>query len=155
MELGYMSFLEIENYPNATDIFTRLVGAEPFGSGLKTWIDRAPGFTMDRVSTPQLVMHFGQHLLPWEEFVASRHLRRPAEFVLFPDAEHNPVRPTERLAVKQQTVDWFRFWLQDYEDPNPTKAAQYARWHRLREQRDALRVETTKQPTAPASTTVQ
>jgi len=29
-------------------------------------------------------------------------------------------------------VDWFRFWLQDYEDPDPAKAEQYKRWHDLK-----------------------
>jgi hypothetical protein len=30
------------------------------------------------------------------------------------------------------SVDWFRFWLQDYEDPDPAKAEQYQRWRELR-----------------------
>ncbi len=29
-------------------------------------------------------------------------------------------------------VDWFRFWLQGYEDPDPAKAEQYKRWRELR-----------------------
>lgn len=29
-------------------------------------------------------------------------------------------------------LDWFRLWLQDYEDPDPAKAAQYMRWRELR-----------------------
>jgi len=29
-------------------------------------------------------------------------------------------------------VDWFRFWLQGYEDPHPAKADQYARCRELR-----------------------
>jgi hypothetical protein len=36
------------------------------------------------------------------------------------------------LAGHHCNVDWFDFWLQDYEDPYPTKAAQYARWRELR-----------------------
>ena len=31
------------------------------------------------------------------------------------------------------TVDLFRFWLQGYEDTDPAKAAQYARWRAPRE----------------------
>jgi len=30
-----------------------------------------------------------------------------------------------------------RFWLQDYEDPDPAKAEQYARWRKLREMQKA------------------
>jgi len=29
-------------------------------------------------------------------------------------------------------VDWFRFWLQDYQDPDPAKTEQYKRWRGLR-----------------------
>jgi len=33
--------------------------------------------------------------------------------------------------------DCFRFWLQDYEDPDPAKAEQYARWRELRKLHEA------------------
>jgi len=36
------------------------------------------------------------------------------------------------VASQGGSVDWFRFWLQDYEDPDPAKAEQYARWRELR-----------------------
>ena len=42
------------------------------------------------------------------------------------------VKPLERLASEQGDVDWFRFWLKGEEDPDPTKAEQYARWRELR-----------------------
>jgi len=29
-------------------------------------------------------------------------------------------------------VDWMRFWLQDYEDPDMAKVEQYKRWRELR-----------------------
>jgi hypothetical protein len=31
------------------------------------------------------------------------------------------------------SVDWFPFWLLDYEDPDPAKKEQYERWRGLRE----------------------
>ncbi|HEX7115087.1 MAG TPA: hypothetical protein VF193_08130 [Steroidobacter sp.] len=37
------------------------------------------------------------------------------------------------LAIYRRNLDWFRFWLQDIEDPNPAKAEQYERWRKLRE----------------------
>ena len=30
----------------------------------------------------------------------------------------------------QGMVDWFRFWLQESEDPDPAKAEQYERWRK-------------------------
>ncbi len=36
----------------------------------------------------------------------------------------------------QQNIDWFRFWLQGYERPNPEDPDQYKRWEHLRELQD-------------------
>ena len=36
------------------------------------------------------------------------------------------------MASQGGSVDWFRFWLQGYEDPDPAKAEQYKRWRGLR-----------------------
>jgi len=46
--------------------------------------------------------------------------------------EHVLTNPAVRMASQGGSVDWFRFWLQDYEDPDPTKTEQYARWRELR-----------------------
>jgi dipeptidyl aminopeptidase/acylaminoacyl peptidase len=139
--LNYSEWLFNENLNFAQDTYAKIVGAEPVGEGLKVWIERASGFAAHRLKTPTLVMGFGAWagINVWEEFVVLRHLKKPAEFVLLPDAAHNPVRPLERLSVQARVVDWFRFWLQDYEDPDVTKAEQYVRWRELREQRDKLR----------------
>jgi dipeptidyl aminopeptidase/acylaminoacyl peptidase len=140
MFIGYTPFLTAENVEPSgfQETMTRIVGAEPFGEGLKEWVERSAGFTLARIKTPELVMQFG-HLLhsgTWEEFVGLRHLEKPAEFVYFPDATHSPVRPLERKSVQHRVVDWFRFWLQDAQDPDPAKFEQYQRWQALRRQRD-------------------
>jgi hypothetical protein len=36
------------------------------------------------------------------------------------------------MTSQQGNVDWMVFWLKNEEDPDPTKAEQYARWHELR-----------------------
>jgi hypothetical protein len=46
--------------------------------------------------------------------------------------EHVLSNPAARAISQGGTVDWFRFWLQGYEDPNPAKAAQYEHWEALR-----------------------
>jgi hypothetical protein len=33
-------------------------------------------------------------------------------------------------------VDWFDFWLNSHEDPDPAKAEQYKRWRELRKLRN-------------------
>jgi hypothetical protein len=41
------------------------------------------------------------------------------------------------MASQNGSVDWFCFWLLGYEDPNPAKAEQYARWRDLRKLQEA------------------
>ncbi len=52
--------------------------------------------------------------------------------VYLPEAEHVLVRPWERMVSQGGDVDWFDFWLNGHEDPDPAKAEQYARWRKLR-----------------------
>ncbi len=118
-----------------------IIGAPPTGEGLRAWLEHAAAFAAHRVTAPLLVMNFGQwsDLMSIEEKVTMELAKRPAEFVVFPTALHNPVKPAERFSVQSRYVDWFRYWLQDYEDPDPKKADQYQRWRKLREQRDLNR----------------
>jgi hypothetical protein len=61
-----------------------------------------------------------------------RYLRKPVDLVLLPTNEHVLSNPRMRMASQGGTVDWFRFWLQDYEDRDPAKAEQYERWRHFR-----------------------
>ncbi len=58
--------------------------------------------------------------------------RLPYEAFVFPDELHQKWQSAHRLAVYKRNLDWFRFWLQDIEDPDPAKAGQYERWRKLR-----------------------
>lgn len=58
---------------------------------------------------------------------------KPLEEYIFPDEYHVIWQPAHRHAIYNRNLDWFRFWLQDYEDPDPAKKEQYARWRKLRE----------------------
>ena len=40
--------------------------------------------------------------------------------------------PPRRIASQGGSVDWMRFWLQGYEDPDPAEVEQYVRWRELR-----------------------
>jgi len=57
----------------------------------------------------------------------------PTELYVFPNEPHQKIQPRHKLAVYQRNLDWFRFWLQGYSDPDPAKAAQYARWSMMRD----------------------
>ena len=83
----------------------------------------------------------------WEWFSGLWRLGKAVDFIYLPDAPHLIVKPWERIVTQQGLVDWFRFWLQDYEDPDPAKAEQYARWRELRK----LQEENEKKSPAPAN----
>jgi hypothetical protein len=53
---------------------------------------------------------------------------------VFPDEHHIKFQPKHKLAVYERNVDWFRFWLQGYEDPSPEKVGEYRIWREMRDQ---------------------
>jgi len=66
------------------------------------------------------------------EIYASLRLQKKAvDMMYIPDGQHILQKPLDRLASQQSSVDWFRFWLQGYEDPAAEKAEQYRRWEKL------------------------
>src|SRR5258708_1288975 len=127
IDYGYFQYLE------RLDLFNNLyakeanviIGAPPFGEGLTQWLKRSPGFRMDRVETPLQVVALDNHaslMGMWEPYAALRYLRKPVDLTIIPDSEHVMTNPGERMISQGGTVDWFRVWLQDYEDPDPAKS---------------------------------
>ena len=113
----------------------KIYGTTPFGAGLGTWIRQAPGFRLDRVQTPLLIGAIEgptSVLSEWEIYASLRNQKKPVDLMYIPNGQHILQKPLDRLASQQSNVDWFRFWLQGYEDPVPAKRAQYARWQGLR-----------------------
>jgi dipeptidyl aminopeptidase/acylaminoacyl peptidase len=110
-------------------------GGSPFGAALATWMQRAPGFNLDRVTTPLLLTALGDPsslLQEWEPYAGMLLQAKPAEMIYIPDGAHVLIKPWERLTSQQGAVDWYRFWLKREEDPDPAKAGQYVRWRELR-----------------------
>jgi hypothetical protein len=110
-----------------------MIGAAPFGVGLKEWFKRSPGFNLERVTASLLVVALGPDdvLFMWEPYALLRYLRKPVDMVMLTDEEHVLTNPAARMASQGGSVDWFRFWLQGYEDRDSGKAEQYRRWETL------------------------
>ncbi len=138
---GYLQYMTtVDQSGNAiANEAERMNGARPFGAGLPAWLDSAPTFRMDRVTAPLLVMANGPRnlLFMWEPYAALRYLHKPVELVMVYGGTHLLTNPSQRMISQGGNVDWFRFWLQDYEDPDPAKAEQYERWKKLREVQQA------------------
>lgn len=115
-----------------------MIGAKPFGEGLQQWLKRSPGFNLDKVTAPLLVVAEGPRslLMMWEPYAGLRYLQKPVDLIMLNTDEHELTNPGTRLASQGGSVDWFRFWLQGYEDPDPVKADQYARWRQLKKLQD-------------------
>lgn len=110
-----------------------IIGAQPFGKGLQQWLERSPGFNLDRVNAPLMVVGEGRQSLlsMWGAYSGLHHLRRPVDLIMLNTGEHVLTNPAVRMASQGGSVDWFRFWLQGYEDPDPQKSDQYRRWEQL------------------------
>jgi hypothetical protein len=117
---------------------------------VKNWEDFSVSFSMDKVHTPLLMEEMGggkpyddENVIPinlasaFEVFTGLNVLGRPVELFYYPNEDHAPDHPSARLATLERNVDWYRFWLQGYERPNPEDSDQYKRWEHLRELHDA------------------
>ncbi len=137
MDAGYFQYVGFSNaIPDLVSEFEAINGAAPFGEGLSSWLKSSPGFALAKVQTPLHIQAFGSVSLlgEWEWFSGLYRLGKPVDFTYIPDGSHILEKPWDRMRSQQATVDWFCFWLKGEEDPSPAKAAQYARWRKLREQ---------------------
>jgi dipeptidyl aminopeptidase/acylaminoacyl peptidase len=111
-----------------------IIGVPPFGEGLQQWIKQSPGFNLDKVNAPLMVVGEGPDVLltMWAAYAGLRQMNKPVDLIMLNSDEHVLTNPGVRLASQGGSVDWFRFWLQGYKDPDPAKAGQYKRWGDLK-----------------------
>jgi hypothetical protein len=138
VDFSYLQYVLSQNAlreaGSTMDEFGAINGGLPWGKSLATWLERAPGFNLDRVATPLRVeaIGLGSVLAEWEPFAGLLLQRKPVELYVIPEGDHILVKPWERLASSGGNADWFRYWLKNEEDQEPIKAAQYIRWRELR-----------------------
>ena len=114
----------------------RIYGGPPFEKGLQIWVDKAPGFHIDRIRAPLRIEAIGPAsvLAEWELYSCLRRRNKPVDLVYIPEGQHILQEPLDRMASQQGNVDWFRFWLKGDEDSDPSKTLQYSQWRRMRQQ---------------------
>jgi hypothetical protein len=116
-------------------------GVMPYGDDLKLFMEHSPAFNIERIKTP-IQFHVngpGRQMIlsSWELFSNLRAAGRVAELYVIPNVErgsHLTPNPRQLVNKQQRAIDWWRFWLQDYEDQAAEKSAQYSDWRRMREQ---------------------
>jgi dipeptidyl aminopeptidase/acylaminoacyl peptidase len=98
----------------------------------KRWRLLSPYYNIGRIKVPVLMQ------MPEREYNFSLDYAVPlirahrADVYVFPNEPHQKFQPRHKLAVYGRNLDWFRFWLQGYEDPDPAKRAQYAHWREMK-----------------------
>lgn len=106
---------------------------KPEGSGREFWrrIDIADH--VSDIKAPILMQ-----LADRETFALLRLIRhlddenKPYDAYVFSKEGHIKWQPAHLNSIMHRNLDWFRFWLQRYEDPDPAKSEQYVRWRKLR-----------------------
>jgi dipeptidyl aminopeptidase/acylaminoacyl peptidase len=153
MDMSYLQYMLSETLyaPN----MDAAIGAQPFGKGLETWLARSPGFNLDKVTTPLLVVGVGEGdiLSEWEPYSSLLHQNKPTDLLLLKEGTHPLSNPAQRVASQGSTVDWMRFWLLGEEDSDPARKEQYARWRHLRSLQEAEDHARAAAPGAPSPDT--
>jgi len=138
---GYLQYLTMVDWEGNSFLHQAdaAIGPSPFGAGLTQWLSRSPEFNMNKVQTPLQVVALGRTgvLWMWEPYAVLHYLNKPADLTVMSSDQHELTNPAARMASQGGSVDWFRFWLKDEEDPDPAKAEQYARWRNLRKLQQA------------------
>ena len=135
MDTSYLTYrLFGEGRPSLAKEYDKIIGVQPSGDGLSTWLERAPSFHLDKVVTPLQIQAIGPSsvLAEWEIYASLRQQHKPVDLMYIPGGQHILQKPLDRLASQQGVVDWFRFWLQSYDDGAIEKRAQYDRWRMMR-----------------------
>lgn len=137
-DAGYFARLLEPDWTNTPEIRVS-------GKDLSWFLDHSPTFSADRIRAPLLLEDEDEPgagiLWKWGLYAQLRALHAPVEYYVVPEVDrgsHHIENPGQLMAIKQNAVDWFDFWLNDHEDPASEKAQQYEYWKRLREQRDSL-----------------
>jgi dipeptidyl aminopeptidase/acylaminoacyl peptidase len=96
------------------------------------WKKLSPAYQLDRIKAPILFQMPEQEYRETLDYALPLARRHQADIYVFPDETHIKVLPRHKLAVYERNVDWFRFWLQGFEDPRSDKAEQYRIWRGMR-----------------------
>ena len=135
IDAGYLQYiLSIASFPQIAQDSDGIYGGPPSGESLKSWMQGAPGFNVEKVRSPILITaQTAESVIgEWEWFATLTRLRKPVDMIMLQDGSHPLEKPWDRMVSQQGTVEWFCFWLKGEEDPDPAKAEQYDRWRELR-----------------------
>jgi len=130
VQYGYAQLLMTSNNDDIREI-ERVTGGLPIAVGYGKWFDSNPLYRITDTKAAIRIEAIGEPYSMWETVAVLRMAGKSVDLLYFPQGSHVLSKPSERMASQGRTVDWFRFWLQGYEDPDPRKADMYARWRQF------------------------
>lgn len=122
--------MELSDGGVADDLGWRL---KPEGAGREFWSQIDPADHVNEIRAPILMQLADQEAYALLRLI--RHLDdagRPYDAYIFRNENHIKWQPAHLKSIQARNLDWFRFWLQGYEDPAPEKEAQYKHWRNLK-----------------------
>jgi dipeptidyl aminopeptidase/acylaminoacyl peptidase len=97
------------------------------------WRQISPAYFPERIKAPLLMqMAEEEYRAALDYYVPMVRAGAAVEMYAFPHAGHWKFLPRQKLASYERDLDWFRFWLQGFEDSDTRKAEQYANWRDMR-----------------------
>ncbi|MCD9026779.1 Atxe2 family lasso peptide isopeptidase [Luteimonas sp. BDR2-5] len=106
-------------------------GLGPLEETPNRWKEMSPVFHLDAIQIPILFQMVEQEYQLSFDYAFPLFRRHQADIYAFPDEAHIKFQPRHKLAVYERNIDWFRFWLQGYEDSDPLKIGQYRVWRQM------------------------
>ncbi len=97
-----------------------------------SWRTLSPVFNLDKIKSPILMQMPEQEYLLALEYAIPLIREHRADLYVFPDEPHQKFQPRHKLAAYERNLDWFRFWLQGYKNPDPAKMGQYKIWRSMK-----------------------
>lgn len=112
---SYMEYLTAENHIefHQRDL-EAMNGASPVGRAeIAKYIASSDIYSIRHPFAAVKLFAFGplSLLWVWEDYVVYKHNGADVSLIYLPNADHDPQRPLERVAVQQGAVDWFSHYL--------------------------------------------
>jgi dipeptidyl aminopeptidase/acylaminoacyl peptidase len=120
------------NDRNRAYLLNRLGLGPPEGESAARWRMISASLNARYIVSPLLInASDSEYLLDMPLVTTLRDSSKPIELFVYANQLHEKNPPTHRYEIYERNLDWFKFWLEGLEDPNPEKAEQYRRWEKL------------------------
>lgn len=96
------------------------------------WKALSPASNLEKIRAPILMQTPEQEYMHGLDYEIPLMRAHKVDLYVFPNEPHNKFEPKHKLAAYERNLDWFRYWLQGYTDPDPLKVEQYRHWGEMR-----------------------